>query len=62
MAQTPEPTLISTSSAASANACSICEMQFGSSDTAIVRTDDTPPSKRSLSDTVAAFMRDTSKA
>ena len=62
MAQTPEPTLISTSSAPSTNACSICEMQVGSSDTAIVRTDETPPSMRSLSASVAAFMRETSKA
>ena len=62
MVQTPEPTLISASSVPSANACSICEMQFGSSDTAIVRIDATPPSMRSLSASVAAFMRATSNA
>lgn len=62
MAQTPEPTLISILSTPSASAESICDKIFGISDIAIVRTDDSPPSMRSLSASVAAFMRETSKA
>lgn len=62
MAQTPEPILISILSTPSASAESICDKIFGISDIAIVRTDETPPSIQSLSDTVAAFMRDTSNA